>query len=94
MKELGRSNGYRDGPAGAAAFMLAAEAEVAETRGTVEAVTVSALQRTHALQGAETTAEGFFRAHKDMNDCHPSEQARKKQFDFLESLKVNGGGVC
>ena len=35
----------------------------------------------------ETTAESFFQAHKDMT-VTSKEQARQKQLDFLESMKV------
>ena len=35
----------------------------------------------------ETTAENFFQAHKDMT-VTTKEQAREKQLDFLESMKV------
>ena len=35
----------------------------------------------------ETTAEGFFQAHKDMT-VTSKEQARQEQLDFLESMKV------
>ena len=35
----------------------------------------------------ETTAESFFQAHKDMTVTF-KEQARQKQLDFLESMKV------
>ena len=69
-------------------MMVAAEAILIETRETVEALTVSALQQAHAMSHrAETTAESFFQAHKDMT-VTTKEQARKKQLDFLESVKV------
>ena len=59
-----------------------------ETRETVEALTVSALQQAHEMSHrAETTAESFFQAHKDMT-VTSKEQARQKQLDFLESMKV------
>ena len=35
----------------------------------------------------ETTAESFFQAHKDMT-VTSEEQARQKQLDFLENMKV------
>ena len=35
----------------------------------------------------ETTAASFFQAHKDMT-VTSKEQARQKQLDFLESMKV------
>ena len=67
----------------AAALMVAAEAVLAETRETLEALTVSALQQTHAMiHRTETTAEGFFQT------ATTREQARKKQLDVLESMKV------
>ena len=69
--------------------MTAAEAVLADTRETQEAPTISALPQTHAMiQRAETTAEGFFQAHTDMT-VTTMEQARKKQLDFLESMKVH-----
>ena len=59
-----------------------------ETRETVEALTVSALQQAHEMSHRpETTAESFFQAHKDMT-VTTKEQARKKQLDFLESMQV------
>ena len=68
-------------------MMVAAEAVLTETRETVEALTVSALQQAHAMSHrAETTAESFFQAHKDMT-VTTKEQTRKKQLDFLESMK-------
>ena len=72
----------------AAALMMTEEAVMADTRETQEALTVSALPQTHAMSHrADTTAEGFFQAHKDMT-VTTREQARKKQLDFLESMKV------
>ena len=72
----------------AEAMMVAAEAVLAETRETIDALTVSALQQTHELSHRpETTAESFFQAHKDMT-VTSKEQARQKQLDFLESMKV------
>ena len=66
-------------------MMVAAEAV---RRKTVEALAVSALQQAHAMSHrAETTAESLFHAHKDMT-VTTKEQARKKQLDFLESMKV------
>ena len=54
--------------------LVAAEAVLSDTRETVEALRVSALQQAHAMSHrAETTKE----------------QARKKQLDFLERMKVN-----
>ena len=68
--------------------MIAAEAILAETRETVEALTVSALQQAHEMSHRpETTAESFFQAHKDMT-VTTKEQARKKQLEFLESMQV------
>ena len=59
-----------------------------ETRETIEALTVSALQQAHEMSHRlETTAESFFQAHKDITVTY-KEQARQKQFDFLESMKV------
>ena len=69
-------------------MMVAAEAFLTETRETVEALTVSALQQAHAIRHrAETTAESFYQAHKDMT-VTTKELARQKQLDFLESMKV------
>ena len=42
------------------------------------------MKRVTALR---TTAESFFQAHKDMT-VTSKEQARQKQLDFLESMKV------
>ena len=69
-------------------LMIAAEAVLTETRETIEALTVSALQQAHEMSHRpETTAESFFQAHKDMT-VTSKEQARQKQLDFLESMKV------
>ena len=69
-------------------MLVAAEAVLQETRETVEALTVSALQQAHEMSHrAETTAESFFQAHKDMT-VTSKEHARQKQLDFLESMKV------
>ena len=49
---------------------------------------VSALQKAHEVSHRlETTAESFFQAHKDVT-VTSKEQARQKQLDFLESMKV------
>ena len=72
----------------AEAMMIAAEAVLTETRQTIEALTVSALQQAHEMSHRpETMVESFFQAHKDMT-VTSKEQARQKQFDFLESVKV------
>ena len=72
----------------AEAMMIAAEAVLTETRETIEALTVSALQQAHEMSHRlETTAENFFHAHKDMT-VTSKEQARQKQLDFLESMRV------
>ena len=69
-------------------LMIASEAVLTETRETIEALTVSALQQAHEMSHRpETTAESFFQAHKDMT-VTSKEQARQKQLDFLESIKV------
>ena len=69
-------------------LMIAAEAVSTETRESIEALKVSAvrqaLERSHR---PETTAESFFQAHKDMTVTF-KEQARQKQLDFMESMKV------
>ena len=68
-------------------MLVAAEAVLTETRET-DALTVSALQQAHPMSHrAETTAESFFQADTDMT-VTTKEQARKKQLDFLESMKV------
>ena len=73
----------------AESLMIAAEVTLSETRETIEARTVSALEQVHELiHRPETTAESFFQAHKDMT-VTTKEQAREKQLDFLESMKVN-----
>ena len=72
----------------AEAMMVAAEAVLTETRETNEALTISALQQAHEMSHRpETTAESFFQSHKDMT-VTSKEQARQKQLDFLESMKV------
>ena len=72
----------------AEAMMIAAEAVLTQTREIIEALTVSALQQAHEMSHRpETTVESFFQAHKDMT-VTSKEQARQKQLDFLESLKV------
>ena len=72
----------------AEAMLVAAEAVLTETRETIEALTVSALQQAHEMSHRpETTAESFFQAHKDMT-VTSKEQARQKQLVFLESMKV------
>ena len=69
-------------------MLVAAEAVLTETRETIEALTVSALQQAHEMSHrAETTAESFFQAHKDMT-VTSKEQARQKQLVFVESMKV------
>ena len=61
--------------------MVAAEAVLTETRETVEALTVSALQQAHAMSHrAETGANSVFQHHKDMT-VTTKEQARKKQLN-------------
>ena len=74
----------------AESLMIAAEAVLTETRETIEALTVLALQQAHEMSHRfETTAESFFQAHKDMT-VTSKEQARQKQLDFLgehESLR-------
>ena len=72
----------------AESLMIAAETVLTETRETIEALTVSAIQQTHEMTyRPETTAESFFQVHKDMT-VTSKEQARQKQLDFLESVKV------
>ena len=72
----------------AESMMVAAEAVLTETRETIEALTVSSLQQSHEMSHRfETTAESLFQAHKDMT-VTSKEQARPKQLDFVESMKV------
>ena len=72
----------------AESLLIAAEVVVTETRQTIELLTVSALQQAHEMcHRPETTAESFFQAHKDMT-VTSKEQARQKQVDFLESMRV------
>ena len=72
----------------AESLMIAAEAVLTETRETIEALTVSALQQAYEMSHRpETTVVSFFQAHKDMT-VTSREQARQKQLDFLKSMKV------
>ena len=67
---------------------VTAESLMIAAHETIEALTVSALQQAHEMSHRpETTAESFFQAHKDMR-VTSKEQARQKQLDFLESMKV------
>ena len=69
-------------------LMIAAEAVLTETRETIEALKVSARQQAYEMSHRpETTAESFFQAHKDMT-VTSKQQARQKQLDFLENMKV------
>ena len=69
-------------------IMVTAEAVLTNTRETVVALTVSALQHAHVMSHrVETMTESLFQANKDMT-VTTKEQARKKQLDFLESMKV------
>ena len=75
-------------PADMETMTVAAEANLGKTRETVEALTVAALRHADEMSHREeVTAESFYQAHKDMTMTY-KEQARKKQFDFLESMKV------
>ena len=48
-------------------MLVAAEAVLTETRETIEALTVSALQQAHEMSHRrQKMAESFFQAHKDM----------------------------
>ena len=68
--------------------VIAVEAVLTETCETIESPSVSPLQQVHEMSHRpETTAESFFQAHKDMT-VTSKEQARQKQLDFLESMKV------
>ena len=59
----------REHPAASGAMMVAAEAALAETRETLKALTVSALQRTHAMiHRTDTTAVGLFLSSQG-HDC-------------------------
>ena len=67
-------------------MIVAVEAVLTETRETIEALTVSALQQAYEMSHRpETTAESFFQAHNDMT-VTSKEQARQKQLDFLEGM--------
>ena len=83
----------------AEAMMIAAEAVLTETRETIEALTISALQQIHVMSHRpETTAENFFQAHKDMS-VTSMKQIRQKQLRFPgehESLRrgVRGRVAC
>ena len=74
----------------AEAMIIAAEAVLTETRETIEALTVSALQQARVSHRPKTTAESFFQAHKDMT-VTSKEQAHQKQLHFSESIKVFEG---
>ena len=72
----------------AESLMIAAETVLTDTRETIEALTVSTLQQAHEMSHRpETTAKSFFQAHKHMT-VTSKEQARQKQLEFLESMKV------
>ena len=87
MDELEKSATNAEVTAGS--LVIAADAVLMETHGTVEALTVSALQQAHEMSHRpETTAESFFQTHKDMT-VTSKERARQKQLDFLESMKVS-----
>ena len=74
-------------------MLFAAEAVLTETRETVEALTVSALQQAHVMSHrAETAAESFFQAHKDMT-VTTKEQARKKQLNRDANKGVHTSGA-
>ena len=69
-------------------MLVARDAVLTETRETVEALTVSALQQAPAASHrADVTAESFYQAHKDMA-VTTREHARKKQPDFLEGMEL------
>ena len=69
----------------AESLMIAGEAVLTETRETM-ALTVSALQQAHEMSHRpETATESFFQADMTVTS---KEQARQKQLDFLESMKV------
>ena len=88
MDELEESATNDDGEKPAGAILVAVEALLTETRETIEALKVSALQQAHAAShSADVMGESFFQAHKDMT-VTTKEQARKKHLDFLESRKV------
>ena len=86
MDELEESTTNAEGTT--ESLITAFEAVLTETRETVEALTVSALQQAHEMSHRpEMTAENFFQAQKDTTVTF-KEQARQKQPDFLESTKV------
>ena len=71
------------------AMLVAVIPALTETRETVQAVRVAALQQAHpASHRAAMTAESLSQVHKDMT-VTTKVQARKKQFDFLESMKLH-----
>ena len=60
-----------------AALTVAAEAVLAETRETLDALIVSALQQTHVItHQTDTTAQGFFQVHKDKMTTTTSKDSR------------------
>ena len=79
-------------------LMIAAEAVLTETRETLEALTVSALQQAHEMSHRpETTAESFFQAHKDMTDVRGASSSETARFlEERESLRrgVRGRVAC
>ena len=67
MDEFEESATNDDAKKSAGAILVAVEAVLTETRETVEALTVSALQEGHAAShSADVTAESFFQAHEDI----------------------------
>ena len=81
----------------AESLMIAAEAVLTETRETIEALTVSALQQAHETSHRpEMTAESFFQAHKDMTvtDVQGASSSETARFPGeLESLDVLPAGT-
>ena len=84
----------------AESVMIAVEAVLTETRETIEALTVPALQQAHEMSHRpETTAESFFQAHKDMT-ATSKKQARQEtarypgEHERLRRRSVRGRVAC
>ena len=88
LDELEESATNDDAEKSVEAMLVALEAVLTEPRETVEALTVSALQRAPAASHrTDVTAESFYQAHKNMA-VTTREHARKKQPDFLEGMEL------
>ena len=70
-------------------MLVAAEAVLTETRETIEGLTVSALHQAHEMcHRAETTADSFCQAHKDVTVTSKEQARQKKTARFPESVNV------